>query len=154
MLVRDLLVGHLEQTFERESWHPPVAGAVTGLDAIQALWTPAPERHSIWQIVRHLTLWKLYAIAVLAGKTPDGAAYAAQDWARPAGGDADWHRDLDELRDVSARLRTAALALAENASLPDADPDGGGPASLILSIGAHDAYHAGQIQLLRALQGV
>jgi DinB superfamily len=54
---KDLLLNHLEYTFQREAWQPSLAMAVQGLTAAQVSWKPGPDRHSIWQIVRHVTHW-------------------------------------------------------------------------------------------------
>jgi hypothetical protein len=47
----------------RGGWHggPTPSGAVRGVDADEAHWTPAPGRKSIWQLVLHIASWK-YAV--------------------------------------------------------------------------------------------
>jgi hypothetical protein len=51
LTAKDLLLNHLEYTFQKEAWQPALAMTVQGLTAAQASWKPGPDRHSIWQIV-------------------------------------------------------------------------------------------------------
>jgi hypothetical protein len=68
LTIQDLLVNQLEYTFEKEGWQPPLWLAVQGLTAEQAAWKPSPERHSIWQIVRHVVCWKRGVLQEWAGR--------------------------------------------------------------------------------------
>jgi DinB superfamily len=68
--LKDLLLTHLDYTFEKEAWQPSLAMAVRGLTAAQAAWRPGPNRHSIWQIVRHVTRWKQATLAAWRGAQP------------------------------------------------------------------------------------
>jgi hypothetical protein len=67
---KDLLLHHLEHTFQREAWQPALAMAVQGLTAAQASWKPGSDRHSIWQIVRHVTHWKRATFEAWQGTRP------------------------------------------------------------------------------------
>jgi hypothetical protein len=60
LTLKELVVDHVHTTLydEKVQWQPPLDGALRGLTAAAAAWKPAPARHSIWQIVRHLILWK------------------------------------------------------------------------------------------------
>src|SRR5579871_7032841 len=77
-----LVVDHVHTTLYDESvqWQPPLSGALRGLTAAEAAWKPAPPRHSIWQIVRHLILWKRGVLQEWDGDTPAGAALRAAEW--------------------------------------------------------------------------
>ncbi len=142
-------------TFEKEVGHPPVLDAVRSLTAVQAAWKPHPDRHSIWQIVRHLALWKQYTLEEWDGGQPDPKRYMGRDWGAPSGGEQAWDADLRQLTETFQAL------LGRAASLSDADllepmprrPDQS-RALALLDLATHDAYHAGQIRHLRALQGV
>jgi len=71
MTVKELVLDHLTYTFDKEAWQPPLGKVVQGLNAQQAAWRPAPERHSIWQIVRHVTHWKKSVLQAWDGKIQD-----------------------------------------------------------------------------------
>jgi len=48
----------LERAFRGGAWHgPAVAEALAGVDAARAAARPLAGAHSIWEIVRHLTVW-------------------------------------------------------------------------------------------------
>lgn len=159
MKLKELLGHHLDHTFEKESTQPSLAAAVQGLTAAQAAWQPSPRRHSIWQIVRHVTLWKEGAIAALDGRPVDYDEWNRRDWAEAEGDQTAWERDVARLHRVSGELR-ARLAAIEEEELTrriawyarSAPPR---PiATRFLELATHDAYHAGQIQYLFALQEI
>ncbi|HEY0514640.1 MAG TPA: DinB family protein, partial [Thermoanaerobaculia bacterium] len=52
------LADQLERSFRGGAWHgPAVAETLGGIDAAAAAARPIPGGHSIWEIVRHLTVW-------------------------------------------------------------------------------------------------
>src|SRR3990170_1370621 len=53
--LKQAVLAGLEQTFDKERWFKPVRESVQGLTAAQAAWHSGPERHSIWQMVHHLS---------------------------------------------------------------------------------------------------
>ena len=160
LTLKELVVDHVHTTLYDEDWQwqPPLGGALRGLTAAEAAWKPAPARHSIWQIVRHLILWKRGVLQAWDGSPPDGAQLAAGDWQEVAGGDADWDRDRRTLLDISAEFLTRAQAFDDaGASRRIAWYKNGAAQPLALRVvrtTTHDIYHAGQIMYLRALQGI
>lgn len=156
----EVVVNHIHTTLEDEEWQwqPPLRGAVRGLTAAEAAWKPSPERHSIWQIVRHLTLWKRGVLAAWNGDPPDGRELAAADWRDVSGGDAAWGRDRRELLQVSEEFLTRAQTADDAALSKQITWYRGGPAQplamRLIRTTTHDIYHAGQIMYLRALQGI
>jgi uncharacterized damage-inducible protein DinB len=158
--LRGLVADHVHTTLydEQVQWQPPLDGALRGLSAAQAAWKPAPPRHSIWQIVRHLTLWKRGVLQAWDGDPPDGHQLAAADWKDAAGNDAEWDRDRKALLDISAEFLARVKTLDEaNFSRRIVWYKGGWSQPLAMRIvrtATHDIYHAGQIMYLRALQGI
>ncbi len=138
--------------------------SIGGLTAQQAAWKPAPERHSIWQIVRHVNHWKRATLGAWDGSRPlfslvssDTEYYLEAertDWPDVFGDDTAWRRDRDALHAVSHQVAARAAALDPDALLKPF-PGEEMPAVLrLLRMATHDIYHAGQIRYLRALQGV
>lgn len=155
-----VVVDHVHTTLYDEDWQwqPPLSGALRGLSAAEAAWKPGPARHSIWQIVRHLTLWKRAVLQAWDGDPPDGGTVAAGDWREAAGTDADWEKDRRALLELSAEFLTRAQAL-DDAGLarPVVWYKNGVTQPLAMRLvrtTTHDVYHAGQIMYLRALQGI
>lgn len=157
MTLKDLVLDHLTYTFEKEAWQPSLALAIEGLTAPRAAWKPAPERHSIWQIVRHVTHWKQAVLDAWDGRTPDYEALERADWQEAASDEAAWQRDVAALHAVSRILRERVEA-SDDAALSAStatylDVPGQAMAIRLARMATHDIYHAGQIRCLRALQG-
>lgn len=159
LTVKDLLTTHLQYTFEKEGWQPPLGAAVWGLTAAQAAWKPSPRRHSIWQIVRHLLHWKRSVLQSLSGNPPDFEELTRADWPEVTGDQAAWEADVRALHEIYIEFQRRLDALGEEGvqqKLPSyrqsRQPV---PVALrLLHMFTHDIYHAGQIQYLRALQEI
>jgi uncharacterized damage-inducible protein DinB len=146
----ETLADQLERSFHGGAWHgPAVAEALAGVDAAAAAARPLAGGHSIWEIVHHLTVW-----TDVPRRRIDGEGL--QDL--PA------ERDWPPVRETSAGAWSAALAALEEAhaalrarvgGLTDAQLDdpvvGSDPTvrGMLLGVVQHNAYHAGQIALLR-----
>ena len=160
LTLKELVVDHVHTTlYEEDSqWQPSLTAALEGLTAAQAGWKPSAARHSIWQIVRHLTLWKSGVLKAWDGDPPDGAQLEADDWHEVNGSEADWQKDRRTLLDISTQFLTRAQALDDAAlSRRIVWYKGGGTQPLAMRLvrtTTHDIYHSGQIRYLRALQGI
>lgn len=158
--IKDLVRDHLEHTFEKEAWQPSLAIAVEGLTAAQAVWKPSPERHSIWQIVRHLLHWKRGVLAALDGKPLSYEDLERPDWQEASGDEAAWQTDVRDLNAQYQEFRRRLEALDDVAlaqpHVPYRDKaEWAQPLAFrLVRVFTHDIYHAGQIRYLRVLQGV
>ena len=142
--LRGVLLEQLRTTHNSEDWFVPANVAVAGLTAEQAKWSPGKGQHSVGQLAYHLWFWDSRALALFNGEKPpafDGNNNETFDNFDAAQWDdlvkkldrvlADWEKAVESADDKK---------LAENASL-------------IAHIGAHNAYHVGQILYVRKLQG-
>jgi hypothetical protein len=152
--IKDLLLAHLKTTFEHSAGQPSVSEAIAGLTASQAAWKPSPERHSIWQIVRHLTRWKEACYEDWQGRTPDYAAIDKGDWASVSGDDTAWQADVEALHEISRKYKTYVEHLGPEELERTVAGLGEPLADSVLAMATHDTYHAGQIRYVRVLQGV
>lgn len=153
MTIREVLLVQIARTYEQESWQPSLLMAIEGLTAEQAAWKPAPERHSVWQIVRHLNLWKRAVLGAWDGETPDDEALEKADWQEVSGDQGDWEADVAALKDVSNRVRALIEEASEERLLASFGPWDRPLWQSAMAMATHDAYHAGQIRYVRALQG-
>jgi len=137
-------------------WHgAPVADNLEGITAELAASRPVPEAHSVWEIVLHMTAWTREVSRRLDGAAP--RAPAEGDW--PAVGrvsEAAWLRVRDALRGAHAELAAAAARFPESRWSEriggELDlPLGTGVtfAAMLVGLVQHDAYHSGQVGLLR-----
>ena len=141
---RDLLLRILDDAYERKAWHGPnLRGSLRGVTAEEALWRPAPGRHSIWELAVHCAYWKYAVRRKLTGVKRGAFPRKGSNWLPP--GDS-WEADLRLLRDEHRALRDA-VARASAQQLVKYE-------RLIYGVAAHDTYHTGQIQLIKRLQKI
>jgi hypothetical protein len=152
----DLLLWNLQPPSGRRNWHggPSPVGALRGVSAEQAAWRPTPRRKSIWEMTLHIAYWK-YAVRrhLVAGTVPRFPRGPSNFPAQPIPADeAAWAKDVALLRSEHGRLVEAVEALSGR-RLGARVPKGKRwtHAEVVLGIAAHDAYHTGQIQLLKRL---
>jgi uncharacterized damage-inducible protein DinB len=144
----------LERGFRGGAWHgPAVAEALAGLDAATAAARPLAGAHSIWEIVHHLAVWNEVPRRRLDGERlqnlpPDREWPPVTDLSADA-----WQAAQAALQDAHAALHARVLELADG-QLDDpvvgSDPTVRG---MLLGVLQHNAYHAGQIVLLRKPRG-
>ena len=144
----------LERAFRGGAWHgPAVAEALDGVDAATAAARPIAGAHSIWEIVHHLATWNEVPLRRLAGERLQNLP-AECDFPPVADVSPDaWRAALAALAGAHAALHARVRDLAD-AQLDDpvagSDPTVRG---MLLGVLEHNAYHAGQIVLLRKAQG-
>src|SRR3954447_12774465 len=144
------LADQLERAFRGGAWHGPAVGeTLAGVDAATAAARPLLGAHSIWEIVHHLTVWNDVPRRRLDGEGLQNLP-AKRDWPPVVDGSAGaWQAALMALEDAHVALRARVLDLAD-AQLDDpvtgSDPTVRG---MLFGVLQHNAYHAGQIALLR-----
>ena len=144
----------LDEAFDRRSWHGTnLRGSLRGLTTEVAAWRPAPERHNIWELVVHAAYWKYEVRRRLTGSKRGGFAFSGTNfWPRPLENTpAEWKRDVALLGREHAALRKLVAAIPTSRLAQRAPNDRFTYAGVIRGIAAHDLYHAGQIQLLKAM---
>lgn len=139
-----------------QAWHggPTPLGALRGVGVAQARWRLSPRRHSIWALTLHVAYWKYAVRRRLLGADMPRFPRSPANWPaipKPANERA-WALD----RALLAEEHQLLLETIED--FPDAllHRSAGGRqrwswGDLILGITMHDAYHAGQIQMLKRL---
>jgi hypothetical protein len=148
------LLDLMDEAFDRRSWHGTnLRGSIRGLTPAVAAWRPAPDRHNIWELVVHAAYWKYEVRRRLTGAKRGGFALSGRNfWPRPQEGTpAEWKDDVALLVREHAALRTLVAAIPTRKLGERAPNDRFTYAGVIRGIAAHDLYHAGQIQLLKAM---
>ena len=155
-LIRTLLRENVQPRPGRGGWHggPTALGALRGVSAVQAAWTPAPGRKSIWQLALHVAYWKYAVRRRIEGGTGARFPRKPANWPRvpePAD-DRAWAQDVALLKLEHERLVATITAVPMSrygVALPGGKKWTVG--ELILGIAQHDAYHTGQTQMLKRL---
>ena len=143
----------VDQAYDRKSWHGTnLRCSIRGLTATQAGWRPGRGRHNIHELVIHAAYWKYAVWRRLAGGERGSFPLTGSNWFTRTSADATaWRDDVALLGKVHRRLRAAVAAVPADdltRTLPSSQMT---PFTLITGIAAHDLYHAGQIQLIKAL---
>ena len=146
----------IDQAYNRQSWHGTnLRGSLRGVTAEESAWRPAPGRHNIWEEVVHAAYWKYVVRRRLTGDRRGSFALDGSNWfARQDSPDArGWKQDIALLDAEHRALREVVANLSEASLKPARGRKRNKTAWLVSGIAAHDLYHAGQIQLLKRLQG-
>jgi uncharacterized damage-inducible protein DinB len=155
------LIEQIAATNAGEPWYGTSRSALlAGLSAAQAADHSVPGVHSIWEEVLHMTSWTNEVCRRLAGHVP--GAPREGDWpAVTHVSEENWRQALDELDAAHARLLETVRALPPHRwSEAVAQPHGNTPgdsisvAGLVVGLAQHDAYHTGQVALLRKAAGI
>ena len=141
--LRGVLLEQLRTTHGDEDWFVPAKIAVDGLTAEQASWNPGKGNHSVGQLVFHLVFWdernlknlKGEQQAKFSGNNEDSFAYDGKSW----------NEQVQKLDSILTELEKM-VETADDAKLAKM-------ASTIQHISAHNAYHIGEIVVVRKEQG-
>jgi hypothetical protein len=144
----------LRRAYDGDCWHgPPLREILKGVTAKVAAAKHPQLAHTIWGLVRHVTVW----VEVVARRitewrpieTPDAGDFPAVTET----GEAAWAAALEDLGRQHAKLLDVVAKL-DAAKLNETMPGKDYPVAVMLhgTVG-HYAYHAGQIALLKKLLG-
>ena len=142
--LKSVLLEQLKTTHTDKDWFVPANIAVAGLTAEQASWTDGKGNHSVGQLANHLTFWNRQVLAKFKGETP-AKFNGNNDETFNSFDSKKWTATVKELDDVMTEWEKAVEA-ADDKKIQAA-------ASTIAHVGAHNAYHIGQIIYIRRLQG-
>jgi len=142
--LRGVLLEQLKTTHNAKDWFVPANTAVDGLTAEQASWNDGKGNHSVGQLAAHLIFWNREQLAKFKGEQPPKFSgdnnetfnsFDAAKWAQT-------QKDLDAVLSEWEK----AVETADEAKLAQW-------ASTIAHIGAHNAYHIGQMIYVRKQAG-
>jgi uncharacterized damage-inducible protein DinB len=140
--VKGILLELLHSTHDRAEWFVPASTAVEGLTAEQASWTDG-KNHSVGQLVSHLVFWDRRNLEKFKGQPQD--KYSGNNDDTFNFDPRKWDETRRELDEVMTEWEKA-VASADDAKLKDWY-------LTIARIGTHNAYHIGEIVMVRKEQG-
>jgi uncharacterized damage-inducible protein DinB len=150
------LADQLQRAFYRDAWcGPSLLETLEGVNAEQAAARPLARAHSIWEIVAHVSGWKMNVHQRLEGqlvRLPDEG-----DWPPVVDpSERSWQQTLAKLKARHDALLISVRGLdearLEDVLLTESSRETGGGVSCYVTLhGAaqHDLYHGGQISLLK-----
>lgn len=141
--IKKVLVDQLKSTHSETGWFVPLNTAIDGVTAEQAKWKDGSGNHSIGQLVYHLLYWNERQLQKFKGEKVDNG---------PSSNDETFDQfDEKKWQEVSSKLKSVMtdmenwVSSADEAKLKE-------HYGTIANIGAHNAYHIGQIVFVRKLQ--
>lgn len=141
----------LEQTYGGNPWHgSSISHTLENVAASQATARPIPHCHTIGELVKHVTAWRIFALEKLRGNAAYDIATPEQDWP-PVGAinQTGWQQSLAELSASQGQL-LETLSLVNDEKLRETVPGREYDFYFLLhGIIQHDLYHLGQMALLK-----
>lgn len=142
--LRSVLLEQLRSTHNNKDWFVDANTAVAGLTPEQASWRDGKGNHSVGQLAYHLVFWNRRSLAKFKGE-PETKFSGNNEETFDTFDAKRWNDTVRQLDEVMTDLEK----VVENANETQLKSW----ASQIEHIGAHNAYHIGQIVYVRRLQG-
>ena len=155
---RDRIIDQLRRAHDGDPWHgSPLKDILKDVTAQQAARRPPGGAHSIWELVLHVTGWRTEVARRAMGAPAEEPQ--AGDWPEVGAPTPErWKTALAELDESHRRLVDAVRKLPDSHLLePTNDPRDRAPGTgvtyyeLLHGIVQHDAYHAGQMAVIKKM---
>jgi len=153
--MKDLLLNQFNACYDENGWFVVVRNTIDGVNVEQAAWKPNDSINSIWETLSHLTYYNNAYLQRFKGidykydvdnndQTFSTGEYTEEDW------------QAEIVRfDAMMKEWRGLIESAEEVKFSEPVPNKGETtwAELIGLINTHNAYHGGQILLMRKLHG-
>ncbi len=132
-------------------WQAGLYQLVSDLKMEQAVWKPAEGRNSIWKILKHISFWKFAILSDAKGKPLSVEERREGDWRNVPEEPTEekWQSEIINLRQTQEEFKEFVRSYGSELFNVKNDD-----ANYIRENLCHDPYHAGQIGLIRVLQGI
>lgn len=143
--LRSILLNQLHSTHDKSDWFVCANVAVANLTPKQANWQDGKGNHSVGQLTYHLVFWNSRSLATFQGhpkpnfQGPNTETFDKFDAKQ-------WNDTVHQLDQVMTDLEKVVES-ATDAQLAEWAPT-------IANIATHNAYHIGEIVMVRKEQGV
>ncbi len=155
MSIKGLLLRQFDQGFDTNGWFVAVKNVIDGVMAEQAVWKPNDDVNCIWETLSHLTYYNNAYLQRFKGNDYQyDIATNDESFSTGEYSEADWQAEIERFSAVMNEWRNL-INEADEAKFaePVSTENQTKWATLILNVAAHNAYHAGQIMLLRKTLG-
>ena len=151
--MKDVLLEQFTACYDEDGWFVALRKALNGVTAEQAVRKPEGADHSIWELVNHTIFWNERWLLRYRGEL--NQPKNIENTGTFLSGEHDWQKTLDHLwvvmDDWRSRLETITdEKLEEQVNNDEWQVPWRSP---LVHQNVHNAYHIGQIVLLRKLQG-
>jgi DinB superfamily len=142
--LRSILLDQLHSTHDKSDWFVCGNVAVASLTPKQANWTDGKGNHSVGQLAYHLVFWNQRALQQFRGEKPPKLT-GTNDDTFTAFNMKQWNDTVHQLDQVMTDLEKT-VENASDAQLAEWAPT-------LANISTHNAYHIGEIVMVRKEQG-
>lgn len=156
MKISELVLEQFNTCYDENDWFVAVRNTLDGVTAEQAIWKPDGADNSIWETLAHLSYYNNAYLQRFKGidfaheiSGNDETFTSAEN-----ASETDWQDEIAKFDSIMTEWREL-LKAADEAKFDHAVSEKKETkwAEIIADINAHNAYHGGQILLLRKLQG-
>jgi uncharacterized damage-inducible protein DinB len=155
-MTKDVLSYQFTTCYDRNGWFVAVRNAIEGVTAEQAAWRAEGTDNTIWESLAHLIYYNNAYLQRFKGfefqydTTDNDVTFAQGD----AVTDDAWSAEIEKFDRVMNEFRDL-LNAADESKFTDPVPTNTARRwwEVIADMNAHNAYHAGQVLLIRKLQG-
>jgi len=142
--LKGVLLFNLERTHNLKDWFVPANVAVAGLTPEQAAWSDGKGNHSVGQLTYHLVFWDRRSLAKFKGESQEKFSGNNDDTFSNFD-PKKWNDLVKQLDEVMTEWEKAVQS-ADEAKLKQ-------NFQVISNIATHNAYHIGEIVMVRKEQG-
>jgi uncharacterized damage-inducible protein DinB len=143
------LIDQIKTTFNGDSWHgPSLMRTLKGVDMEEARQRPLGERHTIWELVDHMTFWLSEVNKTLRGEAIVSST-SVKDWPLMGKTEEEWEKSVKGL-EYEVNTLIEQLDQWSNEMLERTVPGTKyNFRQMLHGVLHHNLYHSGQIAILR-----
>ena len=154
--MKEILEKQFSACYDENGWFVAVRNAIEGVTVEQAAWKPeASDENCIWETLSHITYYNTAYLQRFKGiEFEYDVSDNDQTFSTGEYNEADWQADVARFDAVMNEFREL-IRSADESKFTEPVPTNTSRKwwEVIADINAHNAYHGGQILLLRKLQG-
>ena len=149
---KDVLIEQFTACYDENNWFVSLKTVLDGVTAEQAAWKPLGADNSIWETANHLIFWNERWLQRYRGELNE--PQDVENTATFKSDETDWQATLEKLDAVMDEWRAKLDAITDEKLESPVNASYQAPwRSPLAQQNIHNAYHIGQILLLRKLQG-
>lgn len=156
MSINGLISRQLSNSHDTNGWFVAVKNALEGVDVELACWKPADaDINCIWETLAHLTYYNFAYLQRFKGIDYQyDIATNDESFSTGEYDESSWQADVARFDAVMSEFRGLIDTADEGKFAEPVSAENQTKwATLILNIATHNAYHSGQIMLIRKLRG-
>lgn len=153
-MIKETLVQQFSTCYDENGWFVAVRNALEGVTAKQAIWKPDGADNSIWETLAHLSYYNNAYLQRFKGIEYQYAVADNDATFEGGSSEGEWQDAVSKFDSIMTEWRELLIA-ADESKFDEPVPTKTERrwSELIADVNAHNAYHGGQILLLRKLQG-